>query len=160
MSRKKKYIVKLTTEQRKNLKMHLKSGEHSSRKLTRIRILLKADQGKHGPGWTDDEIAEAFGVTSQTVFRKRKKFCEQGLKATINRKKYETTKSKKKLDGKQEAKLIALAMSEAPEGRSDWTLRLLADKMVEMEIVDEISHETVRQYLKKTNSSLGQSSHG
>src|SRR5262249_11304531 len=118
-------------------------------------ILLKADAAAGGPAWTDDRIAEAVEVTLRTVERVRQRFVEQGLEAALVRKKQDRPSRERKLDGADEARLIALACSEPPQGRSAWTLQLLADKLVELRVVDTISDETVRQVLKKTNSSRG-----
>ena len=108
-----------------------------------------------GPAWTDDRIAEAVEVNVATVERVRRRFVEQGLEAALVRKKQDRPSRPRKLDGHGEARLIALACSEPPPGRCDWTLRLLADKLVELDIVESIATETVRQVLKKTNSSRG-----
>jgi transposase len=118
--------------------------------FTRARILLKADISEGGPGWPDDKIAEALDVTVQTVERVRKQLVEEGLEAVLRRRKYVQTVSLNKIDGDAEAHLIALACSEAPEGYTRWSLRLLADRMVELGYVESISHEAVRRALKKT----------
>ncbi len=151
---KKKYIVTLTQEERQKLQMMLSKGRAAARKLTHARILLKADAGEDGPAWNDDAIAEGLEVGQATVERVRKQFIEEGFEAAVNRRK-PRRQYQRKLDGDGEAHLIALACSQAPEGRSRWTLRLLADRMVQLEQVDHLSHETVRQVLKKTNLSLG-----
>ena len=119
--------------------------------FTRARILLKADVGKGGPGWPDEKIAEALDVTVQTIERVRKQLVEEGLEAVLSRRKYIQKVSRKKLDGDAEAHLIALACSESPEGYARWSLRLLADRMVELGYVGSISHEAVRRVLKKTS---------
>ncbi len=147
----KKYIVRLTDEEREELTRLVSKGKAAARKLTRARVLLKADVGDGGPGWTDDRIAEALEVGTRRVENIRKRFVEKGLEATINRKKRCRPPRQKILDGEKEAKLIALCCGNPPEGRARWTLRLLADKLVEFDIVESISHETVRQTLKKTN---------
>ena len=151
---KKKYIVTLTQEEREKLQATLSRGKGAARKLMHARILLKADASPGGPDWSDPRIAEGLEVGRATVERVRKAFVEEGVEAALvprkSRRQY-----RRKLDGDGEAHLVALACSQAPEGRSRWTLRLLADRMVQLEVVDHLSHETVRQVLKKTNSSLG-----
>lgn len=148
----KKYRVKLSSDERAHLLERIGRGERPAREQTRARILLKVDEGPDGPGWSDARAAQALEVAEGTVAALRRRFQERGLRGTVERKapdrEYET-----KLDGEQEAKLIQLACTEAPEGRSEWSLRLLADRMVQLGVVDSISHETVRQTLKKTNSS-------
>jgi len=116
-------------------------------------VLLKADQGKHGPGWPDTQIAQAFGAHVTTVERLRKRLVEEGLEAALERHKRQNYTHK--LDGEAEARLIAIACSTPPEGRNEWTLRLLADRLVALSVVDRISHMTVSRTLKKTNSSPG-----
>ena len=151
----KKYIVRLTPEERATLKKLLTSGRGSGRMFTRVRILLKADQSDVGPAWPDDKISEAFDVTIQTIERIRKQLVEEGFEAVLSRRPYIQKVSRKKIDGDVEAHLIALCCSEPPKGRVRWTLRLLADKVVELGYVDSISYEAIRQTLKKTNLSLG-----
>jgi transposase len=152
----KKYIVDLTAEEREELEGLLSAGVASTRKLTRARILLKADED-----WTDAAISEALDVGTATVERVRKRFVEWGGIQAIERRKprrhYE-----RKLDGEAEAYLVALACSAPPEGRERWTLQLLADQLVTLEAVDieSISYETVRRVLKKTGLSLGATSNG
>ena len=147
----KKYIVRLSGEERKSLKTLVSSGKGPARMFTRARILLKADVGEGGPGWPDEKIAEALDVTVQTIERVRKQLVEEGLEAVLKRRKYIQKVSRKKLDGDTEAHLIALACSETPEGYTRWSLRLLADRMVELGYVESISHEAVRRVLKKTS---------
>jgi transposase len=152
---KKKYIVTLTEEERQMLQAMLSRGKVAARKLMHARILLKADaSGSGGPGWKDDQIAEGIDVGRATVERVRKAFVEDGLAAALEprqpRRQY-----LRKLDGDGEAHLMALACSQAPECRSRWTLRLLADRMVQLEQIDHLSYEMVRQFLQKTNLSLG-----
>lgn len=113
-------------------------------------ILLKADQGPDGPGWTDVRIAEALDLSVRSIESLRQRLVEEGLEACLVRKKPARPPRERKLDGEQEARLIAVSCSAPPEGRERWTLRLLADRLVELEVVDSISHETVRQTLKKT----------
>ena len=151
---KKKYIVTLTQEERQMLQAMVSRGKTAARKLVHARILLKADAGDGGPAWNDGAIAEGVEVGRATVGRVREQFVEEGLAAALERRK-SRRQYLRKLDGDGEAHLIALACSQAPAGRSRWTLRLLADRMVALEQVDHLSHETVRQVLKKTNSSLG-----
>jgi transposase len=146
----KKYIVRLSGEERESLSTMVSSGKGPARMFTRARILLKADISEGGPGWPDDKIAEALDVTVQTVERVRKQLVEEGLEAVLRRRKYVQKVSRKKIDGDAEAHLIALACSEAPEGYTRWSLRLLAGRMVELGYVESISHEAVRRALKKT----------
>lgn len=153
---KKKYPVILTEAQREQLKSLIAAGTAPARKLTHARILLKADQSPEGPGWVDEQVAEAVEVSQPTVSRVRKQYFEEGLEAALNRRPPNRV-YQRKLDGEQEAHLLALACSEPPEGQARWSLRLLADKLVELEVVEEeeeVSYQTVRRILKKTNSSL------
>lgn len=143
----KKYIVRLSASERDDLTEMVKKGKVAAYKRLNAQMLLKADVGKDGPGWIDRKIAESFDVSIVTVERLRLRLCTLGLKKALVRAK--GCGRKRKLDGRQEAQLIALSCSEAPEGFAKWTLRLLADKMVELEYVDDISHEAVRQVLKK-----------
>jgi transposase len=151
----KKYKVTLTTEERHQLRDLIAVGKAAALRLTRARILLKADAAQGGPAWPDERIAQAVEVSVATVERLRQRFVEQGLEAALGRKKQDRPSRACKLDGRAEARLIAVACSAPPEGRQQWTLRLLADRLVELEIVDTICHETVRQVLKKTRSSRG-----
>ncbi len=152
----KKYIVTIIQEERDTLLQMLSAGEESARKLTRARILLKADEG-----WTDKAICQALDVHTSTVERARCRFVEEGFEAALNRRPphrdYE-----RKLDGNAEAYLIALACRSPPAGQKHWTLRLLAEKLVTLKQVDidSVSHETVRQVLKKTSSNLGKRGNG
>lgn len=149
----KKYVVELTSKERKQLTELVKKGKTAGYKIRHAQMLLKVDQGKKGTGWSDGTVAEAFAAHITTVERLRKRFVEEGLEVALerhNRKNYT-----RKLDGDAEAHLIALACSEPPEGRNEWTLRLLADKLVELRVVDSISHTTVNRTLKKTNLSRG-----
>jgi transposase len=149
----KRYRVTLTGEEREELGRLLARGKADVRRLRHAQVLLKADEAAAGPGWADERIAEALEVGLATVQRLRRRFVEEGLAAALSPyrggKRIYTTK----LDGQQEAQLIALACSTPPEGQARWTLRLLAGRMVELEHVDTLSHETVRQTLKKTRSS-------
>jgi transposase len=149
----KQYPVTLTTPERDQLKRMLAAGTESARKLTHARILLKADQGPDGPGWVDHAIAEAVEVSQPTISRVRKQYVEQGLEAALNRRP-PSREYVRKLDGVQEAKLLAVACGKPPTGQAHWSLRLLADKLVELEIVEDgVSYQTVRRILKKTRSS-------
>lgn len=152
---KKVFVVRLTGEERRDLNKMSRAGKSSAITLARARILLKADQGDRGETWTDAEIAEALDVSPKTVFNVRRRFVEEGLEAVLNRKKQVRPSRHRKLDGDAEAKLVATCCGPAPKGRARWSLRLLADKLVELEIVESISPETVRQTLKKTRSNLG-----
>jgi len=152
---KKKYPVILSEAEREHLKSLIAAGTApAARKLTHARILLKADQSPEGPGWVDEQVAEAVETSQPTVARVRKQYFEEGLEAALNRRPPNRVYHRK-LDGEQEARLIALACSEPPEGQARWSLRLLADKkLVELEIVqEEVSYQTVRRTLKKTLSS-------
>jgi transposase len=150
----KKYIVKLNRDERKQLRELIQNGKGSAKALTHARILLKADQTKGQPGWTDQTISEAFDVSVATIERVRQIYVCHGLNAAVRRRSRSRERTRQ-LDGKQEAYLIALACSEPPTGHDRWTLRLLADRMVKLEYVGELSHETVRRTLKKTNSNRG-----
>jgi len=144
-----KYIVELTSEERKELSELVSKGKAAARKITHARVLLQANESKGGPAWTDKQISEAFGIHINTIHGIRKRFVEDGLKAALERKKQDRPSRKRIIDGKVEAHLIALRCGQPPEGTRQWNLRLLADKLVELEIVESISHETVRQALKK-----------
>jgi len=147
----KKYLITLTEEERHSLHKLVRSGNAGARKITRARILLKADQNPGAPAWIDQQICVALDVGVTTVERIRKRFVEDGLAAALNRQKNRPLPFRRKLDGHQEAQLVTLACSHPPEGRTRWTLRLLADTLVELEIVDTISYQTVRRVLKKIN---------
>jgi transposase len=147
----KKYIVTLTADERRALSDLFSAGKASALKLAHARILLKADAAEGGPAWHDDRIAEALEVGVATVERVRQRFVEQGLEAALVRKKQVRPSRQRALDERAEAKLIALACSRPPDGRKAWTMRLLADKLVELEVVPSISDETVRRSLKKAN---------
>lgn len=146
----KKYLVTLTPEEREQLAGLLSAGKRSALTLARARILLKADQTDGGPAWPDDRIAEALDCGVRTVERVRQRFVERGLEAALGRKPQDRPSRERKLDGRAEARLIALACSEPPDGRAAWTLQLLANKLVELKIVDTVCDETVRRVLKKT----------
>ena len=147
---KKKYPVILSDTERVQLKNLIAAGTAPARKLTHARILLKADQSPEGPAWVDEQVAEAVEVSQPTVSRVRKQYFEEGMEAALNRRS-PNREYHRKLDGKQEARLVALACSKPPEGQARWSLRLLADRMVELEVVEDISYQTVRRILKKTN---------
>jgi hypothetical protein len=144
----KKYIVRLSDEERSQLAELTSKGKAAAYKIRHAHILLKADA--NGPAWTDKRIAESFSVSVNTVLGVRQRLVEQGLEAALNRKKQAHPSRTPRLDGEGEARLIALRCSEPPTGQARWTLRLLADQAVALEIVEAISHETVRQALKKT----------
>lgn len=146
----KKYIVTLTEDERSELNALARSGKAAAYKITRARILLKADAAEGGPAWQDQQIADALDVGTATIERLRRRFVEDGLEAALGRKKQATPRPPL-LDGAAEARLVALACSAPPDGRACWTLRLLADKLVELEVVPAVSHETVRQALQKTS---------
>jgi len=145
----KRYVVVLPEPERAWLRTLIGQGVASASALTHARILLKADQGEGGPGWTDAVIAEALEAHPTTVARVRQAYATAGLGAAVFRK-TPAREYRRKLDGEQEAHLVALACSAPPEGRSRWTLRLLANRLVELDVVDSISYETVRQALKQT----------
>jgi transposase len=151
----KKYRVTLTADERHHLTILIAAGKAAAQKLAHARILLKADQADGGPGWTDARIAEAVEVSTDTVGRVRQRFVEDGLGAALDRKKQARPSRERKLDGRAEARLIALACSAPPGGRKRWTLTLLADRLVELAVVDSVGRETVRQTLQKTRSSRG-----
>jgi transposase len=147
----KRYVVRLTDEERSRLEALVRRGKAHARKLLYARILLKTDASEAGPAWrTDDRIAEALETSADTVARERRRFSEDGSEIALMPKKPGKPR-RRVLDGRAEAHLVALACSEAPEGRSRWTLRLLADRMVELGHVGGVSRETVRRTLKKTN---------
>jgi transposase len=145
----KKYRVTLTAEEREELDRLLSRGKADVRCLKHAQILLQADEAESGPGWADERIAEAYDAGVATIERLRQRFVEEGLQAALRTYRTGTRLYQRKLDGAQEAHLIALACSAPPEGRARWTLRLLAQRMVELAYVDTLSHETVRQTLKK-----------
>ncbi len=151
---KKRYIVSLTQEERQTLTALISRGKTAARKLMHARILLKADQSDGRPGVDDAAIAGEVQAGRATVERVRKAFVEDGFEACLERRE-PRRQYRRKLDGDGEAHLVALACGQPPQGRGRWTLRLLADRMVSLEEVDHLSHETVRQVLKKTNSSPG-----
>jgi transposase len=147
----KRYVVRLEPEERRRLRELVSVGQAAAYKIRHAHILLQADESKAGPGWPDPRIAEGLGVSIRAIEYLRQRFVEQGLAACLERKKREHPPVPAKFDGRQEAKLIALACSRPPRGRERWSLRLLADRVVELKIVDSVSHETVRRVLQKTN---------
>jgi transposase len=154
-----KYIVRLTAEERMQLTELISTGRRAASVLARARMLLKADASKGGPAWSDREIAEAVETSLASVHRVRQACVEDGVAAALTRKR-PTGRQYRKLDGAQEARLVALACSTPPEGRVRWTLQLLADRLVELEVVEAIGRECVRTTLKKMTSSRGGRSSG
>ena len=144
----KKYIVRLTDEERKVLREVVKKLKGTSQKVRRAQILLMADAD--GPNWTDKKIAEAVSCRTKTVENIRQRLVTEGFEIVVNGKKREKPPRQKVLDGEQEAKVIALRLGEPPKGFANWSLRLLADRVVELGIVESVSHETLRKTLKKT----------
>jgi transposase len=151
----KHYIVRLSQEEQKQLAALLGRKVLAAKKRMRAQVLLKADASPDGPAWGDSRIAEAFDVSLVTVQKVRKAYVLEGLDAAIERKKQWRLSREPVLDGAKEARLVALCCGTVPAGRGRWTLRLLADKLVELKVVESISRETVRQALKKTSCSLG-----
>ena len=151
----KKYTVTLTKDERDNLKAIASKGSHKSQKVINGLILMGCDEGEHQEERsTNEEIARVLKIGMRKIDRVKKRFVEHGLEVTLNGMKGSRTYAKK-VDGDFEAHLIALSCSDPPEGFARWSLRLLADKVVELQYIDKVSHETIRQVLKKTNSSLG-----
>ncbi len=150
----KKYPVVLHDAQRTELQHMIAAGSAPARHLAHARILLKADQSPDGPAWVDDMIADALEISQSTVARVRKQFVAQGLLAALNRRMPRRPYTRK-LDGAQEAHLSTIACTTPPAGQARWSLRLLADKLVELEVVETVSYQTVRRVLKKTNSNRG-----
>ena len=146
----KRYVVRLTDEERRQLETLVRRGRAHARKLLYARILRKADASEDAPAWTDERIAEALETSTATVARERRRFSEEGLEVALMPRKPGLPR-RRVLDGRAEAHLLALACSEPPEGRGSWTLRLLADRMVELGHAESVSHETVRRTLKKTS---------
>lgn len=144
----KKYIIRLSDDERKTLKEVINKLKGSSQKVRRAQVLLKADV--NGPNWTDEAIAEAFSCRTTTVANVRRNLVTEGFEVALNGKCRENPPRKKLLDGEQEAKLIAMRLGSPPDGFGSWSLRLIADQLVELEVVESISHETVRRTLKKT----------
>ncbi len=159
MERKAKYVVRLDESERGRLQGLVDQGKGSKTTRTRAVILLKADEGEHGPGWTDAKVAEAFDVGVRTVERTRRLLVTDGFEAVLVRKP-SPNRQYRKLDGTPEAELVKLACSKPPAGRARWTLPLLADRLVERQVVASIGREAVRTTLKKTPSSRGSASSG
>ncbi len=144
----KKYIVRLSAKERRTLREIIKQLNGSSQKVRRAQMLLKADVA--GPAWTDERIAEAFDSRTRTLEKLRERFVTDGFESTVHGKPRDKPPTEKILSGKQEARVIAMRLGPPPKGYANWTLRLLARKVVELELADSISHETVRRTLKKT----------
>jgi transposase len=151
----KKYIVQLDAQQHQMLESLLGGGKESARSQMHARIVLKADQGVQGPSWTDEQIAEALEVGRATVERVRKRFVEGGLLDALVRRPQPERPEQRKMDGELEARLVALACSQTEGGQKRWTMRMLAEKLVQLGYVDQISHNTVWMTLKKMNSNRG-----
>jgi transposase len=152
-----KYVLMLTADERARLEGIVRTGKCAAWKIERAHALLKMDRGEDGPGWSDDRIADAFGMTTRILEKWRKRAVEEGLDMVLERQYAKQRPQTRKLDGDGEAELTRLACSQAPDDSVSWTLELLANKLVELRIVDTISRETVRRTLKKTNSSHGSS---
>ena len=152
---KKVFVVRLSETERSELDALVRKGKASALTITRARILLKADQGKDGEAQTDTQVADALSVAAKTVFNVRRRWVEEGPEAALRRKKQDCPSRSRKLDGVAEAKLVATCCGPVPQGRARWTLRMLADKLVEFEVVHSISPESVRHTLKKMQLSRG-----
>ena len=150
----KKYVVKLSEDERNQLNEMIRKGKSSAQRLTKARILLKADVSEAGEGWSDSRIMDALETSATTVYRTRQQLVEEGFEGVLSRKQRASPPVPPIFDGEKEAKLIALACSQPPKGRARWTLRLLEDKVVELSIVDRASDSTIGRVLKKTRSSL------
>ena len=146
----KKYIIRLSADERQMLSKLARSGKAAARKITRARVLLKADAGECGPGWTDQRIGEAFDVGVRMIENVRRRCVEEGPEAALGRS-WPDRPAQRKLDGVGEARLVAIACSKPPTGRERWTMQLLADELVVLHVTDSISDETVRRMLKKTS---------
>ena len=149
-----RYRVTLTKEEREGLEAMTHRGKIHARKFIHARALLLCDAGEYGPAWNVADVATALGVTSRSIEHLKKRFVEEGIEAAIDRKPREKPPREVKFDGAFEARLITLACSEAPEGRRRWTVRLLADKAIELRLAETVSHMTVQRVLKKMNLSL------
>lgn len=149
-----RYRVTLTSEEREELETLTRTGKTNAKRFLYARALLLCDAGPQGPAWTVADTAEAMGVTPRTIEHLKKRFVEEGLDSALERKKLEKPPREVIFDGAFEARLIALACSESPEGRRRWTVRLLAEKAVELSLASKVSHMTVQRILKKTNLSL------
>jgi transposase len=148
----KKYVVRLSAEEREQLQTLIRKGKGPARRLLKARILLKADVSEAGPGWSDSKIMAALDTSASMIYRVRKQLVEEGFEAVLSRKQRATPAVLRIFDGEKEAKLIALACSKPPKGRVRWTLRLLENKVVELGIVDHASDSTIGRTLKKTVS--------
>lgn len=155
-----RYRVTLTKEERSELEAMTHRGKIHARRFIHARALLLCDAGPGGPAWNVADVAEALGITARSIEHLKKRFVEDGLRAAIDRKPREKPPREIRFDGAFEARLITLACSEAPEGRRRWTVRLLADKAVELRFAESVSHMTVQRVLKKTNLSLTSASTG
>lgn len=155
-----RYRVTLTEQERKELEELTRRGKTHARRVLLARALLLCDTGPDGPAWNVADVAEALGITSRTIEHLKKRFVEEGLNVALDRKPREKPPREVIFDGAFEARLISLACSDAPEGRRRWTVRLLADKVVELNIAPYVSHMTVQRVLKKTNLSLTSASTG
>ncbi len=155
-----RYRVTLTAEERNNLESMTKTVKTSAKQFLFARALILCDAGPHGPSWTVADTAEAMGVTARTIEHLKKRFVEEGLDAALKRKKSDRPPREVIFDGTFEARLIALACSESPPGRSRWTVRLLAEKAVELDLTPSVSHMTIQRMLKKTNLNLTSESTG
>ncbi len=149
----KKYVVELSSAERKQLRGLISKGKAAAKVILKARILLKSDQGRSGPGWSDERICEALDTNGSMVTRVRRQLVEDGLEAVLIRKKRETPPIEPIFDGEKQARLIALACSEPPDGHARWSIRLLAGKVVELGIVEQAHFNTVGRALKKTRSS-------
>ena len=147
----KKYIIRLSADERQMLGKLASSGKAAARKITRARVLLKADAGEGGPGWTDQRIAEAFDVGVRMIENVRRRCVEEGPEAAVFDRAWSDRPAQRKLDGAGEARLVTIACSAPPTGRARWTMQLLADELVALQVTDSISDETVRRTLKKTS---------
>jgi transposase len=145
----KKYIIRLEAEERKQLMDLVSKGRNAAGTIRRARVLLQVDISSQGPGWKDAQIAEGLGITVRSIEMLRRRFVEEGLEACLKRREPRYQHLRHKLDGEKQARLIAISCSAPPPGRVRWTLRLLADQLVELQVVDSICHETIRRVLKK-----------
>jgi len=147
----KEYVVRLEPQEREELQKLVSTGKAAARKLTHARILLQSDVSESGTGWKDEQIATALGVTTRTIQHVRQRCVEEGLEAALERKKREGSPTPRILDGAKEARLVAICCSAAPKGRKRWSLNLLSDRLVELDVVESISRDTVARTLKKMN---------
>lgn len=150
-----KNSIKLTKEQREALEEFTRSGTAPARQIQHAQVLLKIDSGEEGPDWSDKQVKDAFGASSPTIWRIRQRFLAQGLSDALNRRPQPERPEKRKVDGEKEAQVIAVTCSQAPDGYKQWSMRLLADKLIELGYFEEISHVTVWKALKKMSSNRG-----